>query len=77
MPAPRVEKYVDLISVPDQADQDMIAFWVGLRPRSLNYWLGNLGKAREFAAETAQDESFVRHDREPSSKEIEILRPAS
>ena len=75
LPAARVQKYVDLISVPDQADQDMIAFWVDFRPRSLNYWLRNLGKAREFATETALDKCFAKQDREASSKEI--LRPAS
>ena len=34
LPAPGLEKYVDLISVPDRADQDMIAFWADLRPRA-------------------------------------------
>jgi asparagine synthase (glutamine-hydrolysing) len=75
LPAARFEKYVDLISVPDHADQDMIAFWVDLRPRSLNYWLRNLSKARGFAEETGQDEFFAKPDGEPNSKKI--LRPAS
>lgn len=75
VPAARLEKYVALISVPDQADQDMIAFWIGLRPRSLNYWLRNLGEARGFAAQTTQSEFGANPDREAGRKEI--LRPAS
>jgi asparagine synthase (glutamine-hydrolysing) len=34
-PALRLQEYVDPVRVPDQADQDMITFWVDLRPRAL------------------------------------------
>ncbi len=39
-PVGELEKYV--IQTPDLANQDMMNFWVGLRPRALNYWLRNL-----------------------------------
>jgi asparagine synthase (glutamine-hydrolysing) len=39
-PVPELEKYV--IRTPDLANQDMMNFWIGLRPRALNYWLRNL-----------------------------------
>jgi hypothetical protein len=41
-PAGQLEKYVDFIRTPDLANQDMMSFWNGLRPRALNYWLRNL-----------------------------------
>jgi asparagine synthase (glutamine-hydrolysing) len=42
LPQAGLARYVDPTRVPDQADQDMITFWADLRPRTLNYWLGNL-----------------------------------
>jgi asparagine synthase (glutamine-hydrolysing) len=57
LPAARLEKYVDSGRVPAQADQDVIAFWVHLRPRALNYWLRNLQiKAHSFTHEKTQNE---------------------
>jgi asparagine synthase (glutamine-hydrolysing) len=41
-PAARLEKYVDIMAVPNQVNQDMMTFWADLRPHALNYWLRNL-----------------------------------
>jgi hypothetical protein len=51
----RIQEYVDLVRVPNQADQDMMTFWVDLRPRKLNYWLRNLqNKAQNLEKATEQ-----------------------
>jgi len=54
-PEAGLEKYVDYIRSADPADQDMIAFWIDLRPRALNYWLRNLqGDGDDFTTEKAE-----------------------
>jgi hypothetical protein len=60
LPSSELEKYVDLIRVPDLADQDMMSFWVYLRARALNYWLRNLPrKARRSAPAKVPDQRFA------------------
>jgi asparagine synthase (glutamine-hydrolysing) len=49
-PAAEFEKYVDFIRVSDQVNQDMMTFWVDLRPKALNYWLRNLRSKGHRAA---------------------------
>jgi len=46
LPQAGLASYVDPARVPVQADQDMMTFWTNLRPRTLNYWLGNLQSQR-------------------------------
>lgn len=60
-PALPLQEYVDPVRVPDQADQDMITFWVNLRPRAFNYWLRNLhSRADDGATKRTQSEPFPR-----------------
>ncbi len=44
-PAAGLERFVDYVRLPDEMDRDVIAFWMNLRPRALNYWLRNLRTA--------------------------------
>ncbi len=44
LPVSEMRRYVDLIRVPAQVDQDMMIFWINLRARALNYWLRNVEK---------------------------------
>ncbi len=57
-PVGGLEKYV--IQTPDLANQDMMNFWVGLRPRALNYWLRNLqSKVRRAPPAKIQSQPFT------------------
>jgi asparagine synthase (glutamine-hydrolysing) len=71
LPAARFDKYVNSTRVPNQTDQDMMTFQVGLRPRALNYWLRNLQtKAHALTPEKARNEYLAGYDRGGSGKEI-------
>jgi asparagine synthase (glutamine-hydrolysing) len=75
LPAARLEKYVDLIRVPDQVDHDMMAFWVDLRPRALNYWLRNLQSTADgYTTPTVQNEYFTGLDRGSRKGREEIVK---
>jgi hypothetical protein len=69
-PAPGLQKYVDLLRVPELADHDIVNFWVDLRPLALNYWLRDLhNKAQEPATDSAQSEYLSRKS-QPGKKQI-------
>jgi asparagine synthase (glutamine-hydrolysing) len=69
-PAPGLQKYVDLLRVPELADHDIVNFWVDLRPLALNYWLRDLhNRAQEPATDSAQSEYLSRKS-QPGKKEI-------
>jgi asparagine synthase (glutamine-hydrolysing) len=71
-----LESYVDPTRVPDRADQDMMAFWADLRPRALNYWLGNLqSQTLELENLGPHGEQISTIDRTQKSKRI--LKAAS
>jgi asparagine synthase (glutamine-hydrolysing) len=69
-PADGLGKYVDISTVPDRVNQDMMTFWADLRPRALNYWLRNLQPPQATVASVR-----LQAGRERTSKEK--LRAAS
>jgi asparagine synthase (glutamine-hydrolysing) len=71
LPNAGLEKYVDPLRVPDRPDEDMMTFRVNLRPRALNYWLGNMQrKAHEFETLGPQSERLSQTERGQKGKKI-------
>lgn len=68
-PAASLGKYVNVAAVPTQPNRDMMSFWADLRPRALNYWLGNLDTTPNRASERVGPGSELENK--------EILRAAS
>ncbi len=73
-PVAGLEKYVDVIRVPDKADRAIMTFWADLRPRALNYWLRNLGsKTHDFTAATLYNKNGACQDRDGNGQILKAV----